>query len=169
MNVLPKDKRTEIELLLLSGKSLREVERESGAAKRTIQLIRQRIAHLIPPCPCGQFAGHRGWCSFRYQQSLLRQFVLHPKSVAPIIDRMDELWKRLPPEYKEIALRLHADKLFARSSLSDKMSLLECGMGWLTRFLEDEKRSKELRKEKQCLREARLLLKKTKELLRTGV
>lgn len=60
--------------LLGAGKSTREVESMIGISKKVVNDIRRSIFQNTDVlCGCGQEAGHRGWCSFRYDQSPARQ------------------------------------------------------------------------------------------------
>lgn len=54
------------------GASIRDVAIAFAVNKNTAQRIR-RICGAHATCECGQQAGHRGWCWFRYEQSPVRQ------------------------------------------------------------------------------------------------
>ena len=74
--VLPIRKQTRIGRLLADGFGVREIASIVGASKITVNRYRKIIVcngavRLI--CPCGAAAGHRGWCSWRYQRSPARQ------------------------------------------------------------------------------------------------
>lgn len=65
--------------LLAKGASLRQVSSATGMAKGTVAKLRKVLmlaAGINPRCPCGQLAGHRGWCSHRYANSPARQEVI---------------------------------------------------------------------------------------------
>jgi len=60
--------------LLGAGKSVREVETMTGVPKKTVSDIRKDVMRNSDVfCGCGQEAGHKGWCSFRYDRSPARQ------------------------------------------------------------------------------------------------
>jgi hypothetical protein len=54
------------------GDSIRDVSRAFAISKATAMRIR-RICGAKATCQCGQQAGHRGWCWFRYERSPVRQ------------------------------------------------------------------------------------------------
>jgi len=58
--------------MLLAGFGLREIGRACGINKRTAGELRRRL-EVLPSCVCGQMIGHRGWCSWRYKRSPVRQ------------------------------------------------------------------------------------------------
>ena len=60
------------ELFLTPGMTVRLAARLAGCAKQTASSYRASLAAL-PECQCGQAAGHRGWCSFRFANSPKRQ------------------------------------------------------------------------------------------------
>lgn len=63
--------------MLKDGKSLREVSREVGLAKNTVNSIRKEIVEDLPEhCACGELLGHRGWCKVRFEKSETRQEVV---------------------------------------------------------------------------------------------
>src|SRR2546427_789243 len=72
MNILKGDKLARLIAALSQGESYRAAARAAGGGPHTVM----RYAHLVPGqrwCPCGQAAGHRGWCAYRFQQSAARQ------------------------------------------------------------------------------------------------
>ena len=55
------------------GATARKVSKAAGVAKRTAVSYR---AETVPNCPCGQPAGHKGWCAYRVERSPERQKVI---------------------------------------------------------------------------------------------
>ena len=60
--------------LFRDGVSIRRVMRIVGISNATANKFRQiALADYDARCACGEAAGHRGWCSDRYQNSQRRQ------------------------------------------------------------------------------------------------
>lgn len=82
-NWLPDEKRRALVRCLLGGLSVRKTAAAVGCSKITVTRYRSVIRAAnelygeadmkMSDCACGQPAGHRGWCSHRYQQSDARQ------------------------------------------------------------------------------------------------
>ena len=73
MNELPSAKQQHLrELFLQPGMTIRRAASIAQVAKRTAATYRDRLG-LLPNCICGQVAGHRGWCAFRFSRSTKRQ------------------------------------------------------------------------------------------------
>jgi transposase-like protein len=76
-NVLSPEKVEDIKQALLTpGLSLRQIERLTHHNKATISSYRDLLGIQRPPCPCGQPAGHKGWCSWQFQRHPIRQATL---------------------------------------------------------------------------------------------
>lgn len=76
------EQETVIKLLLLPGATVRSVARLTGFAKNTVWLLACNVK--LPPCPCGEKSGHRGWCKYRYEQSPSRKQVM--KNMRPMLE-----------------------------------------------------------------------------------
>ncbi len=98
-NFLSDEKMQAVLEAIWEGGSLRGIARELGISKDTVSSYRKLwLSHdfKIDPCPCGQEAVHRGWCSVRFARSPRRQAVLaamweRQRGVAPsggILDSM---------------------------------------------------------------------------------
>jgi transposase-like protein len=60
--------------LFRAGRSIREVMRIVGISNATANKFRRlALRDFDARCGCGQEAGHRGWCSYRYRQHPKRQ------------------------------------------------------------------------------------------------
>jgi len=69
---LPPAQQEEIKRLLSEpGATIRSVATLSGHANDTVAGYAKTI--ILPDCPCGEKAGHLGWCSWRYARSEKRQ------------------------------------------------------------------------------------------------
>lgn len=68
------------------GATVRKVAVRAHVAKATAKRYRPTA---VPDCPCGQPAGHRGWCSFRFSRSTRRQALrilqFHGNVLQPIL------------------------------------------------------------------------------------
>jgi transposase-like protein len=62
--------------LLTPGMTLRQIEAITHHNKATIATYAKLLGLKRPPCPCGQPAGHKGWCSWQFQRHPLRQAAL---------------------------------------------------------------------------------------------
>lgn len=83
MNLLCPDKVSRIFDCYCAGLSIRRTADVVGASRQTVQVYRQLYAQQLadegrpqPNCQCGRVVGHRGWCTWRYQQSEKRQAFL---------------------------------------------------------------------------------------------
>lgn len=63
-----------ISALLIPGATIRSVSSLLGVSKITVLKWSKTISRT--PCPCGQKAGHRGWCRWRFLKSPDRQEVM---------------------------------------------------------------------------------------------
>jgi transposase-like protein len=70
-------------LMLLKGNSIRESARMAGMSKDTVaKLFPRLLAELSRSgrgdiyCPCGRKSPHRGWCSYRFENSPARKAVM---------------------------------------------------------------------------------------------
>lgn len=108
--------------LLGAGKSLREVESMTGVSRKTVNDIRRSVfqnADVL--CGCGQEAGHKGWCSFRYAQSPERQAMMTRMGRPPKIVNV-ELVKLLRAQgrpVREIAEMLHVTRTTIHRKLNE--------------------------------------------------
>lgn len=64
MNELPHPKRVEIKRLLAAGNSIRVIARTVGCVTNTVRRYAE-MYQMKATCPCGQDAGHQGWCAYR--------------------------------------------------------------------------------------------------------
>jgi hypothetical protein len=72
MNELPKGAQNAIKELLLCGNSVRGIASALGVSRQTV--VRYAKAFCVrAKCGCGEQAGHRGWCWYRFQFSPARQ------------------------------------------------------------------------------------------------
>jgi hypothetical protein len=75
MNILPEHLQIEVKARLLEGQSLRQIADALLISKDTVgrymTIVKEQNGLIF--CPCGQPAGHRGWCSIRYARSSARQ------------------------------------------------------------------------------------------------
>jgi len=165
VNVLPQETINELHLMFREGRSVREIAKKLRIAKGTV--LRYRATAGLPEkCRCGQRYGHRGWCCERYARSLVRQFTLHPEKFIGILDRLPELWAAMPQEHKDIAVRLHGEAMFSELTLKTKLSLIECGWGWVQRVLTEEAEQHKFKEEMKWLKESRKLMKQVRQLAR---
>lgn len=79
---LPTQKVADIMERIRAGQSVRTIAAAVGVAKNTVQRYRDAAVFFevtglegwkIDACPCGEKAGHRGWCWYRYSRSVPRQ------------------------------------------------------------------------------------------------
>jgi hypothetical protein len=78
----PAEQETVVKLLLVPGATCRSVAKLTGYAKSTVFLLAGNLK--LPPCPCGEKAGHRGWCKYRYELSPSRKQVM--KNMRPLLE-----------------------------------------------------------------------------------
>lgn len=97
-NFLSDEKQDALFEILIEGGSIRGAAREVGVSPTTVLAYRKAYfppdyEDQIKPCPCGRAAGHRGWCSVRFERSPRRQATMaamhERQGVAPSRDILD--------------------------------------------------------------------------------
>ncbi len=76
-NILKPAKIEAIKVALLTpGLTLRKIEVLTHSNKATIATYARLLGIQRPPCPCGQSAGHKGWCAWQFERSPIRRAAL---------------------------------------------------------------------------------------------
>jgi hypothetical protein len=86
VNRLRPEERARLEAALRGGLSLRAAARAAGVHRATAKAHAAVLA--ARRCPCGDPAGHRGWCWWRFERSRARKRLLS--------ERFGARWVRQP-------------------------------------------------------------------------
>lgn len=103
--------------LLRAGISLRKVAATVHLSKVTILKIKKEMGQEVTGilCPCGDLAGHKGWCRIRVQESAARQKFLRDKwgklktASQAVCEEIDTVI-RYYDTWRELNLRIPFDK-----------------------------------------------------------